>query len=249
MRAPALAALGVAAFAIFLVATIPARWVLREAEARSAGAFQLREATGTLWNGSAAGVVASSVGQVPLDRIEWSFRPERIFAAQLAFDVRASSGGMQLRGIAARSLERLHVDEASLEGPAGVATSWLPWLAPWRPDGRINGAARSVSFDGREWRGQATLEWRAASIALSEVRPLGDFRAELRGEGGPARVVLSTMEGPLRLAGQGTLDAGKLDLTGEARAEGPQAAALEPLLDLVGPRRPDGARSFEWHLR
>ena len=40
-----------------------------------------------------------------------------------------------------------------------------------------------------------------------------------------------------------------MTFSGEARGEGANAAALEPLLNLMGPRRPDGARSIEVRIR
>jgi general secretion pathway protein N len=61
-------------------------------------------------------------------------------------------------------------------------------------------------------------------------------------------VTLATLDGALRLAGTGTFTPpGALVFAGDARADGPSAAALEPLLNLLGPRRADGARTLEWH--
>jgi len=62
-------------------------------------------------------------------------------------------------------------------------------------------------------------------------------------------VTISTVEGPLRITGQGTLaPPARFSFTGEARAEGPQAAALEPLLGRMGPARADGSRALEWRM-
>jgi general secretion pathway protein N len=78
------------------------------------------------------------------------------------------------------------------------------------------------------------------------VRPLGSWRAEAAGEGPAIRFSLATLKGPLRLSGKGTLPVpGRLSFTGEARAEPGRERDLEPLLDLIGPRRPDGARAIE----
>jgi hypothetical protein len=57
-------------------------------------------------------------------------------------------------------------------------------------------------------------------------------------------VTLATIDGVLRLAAEGTWSAGHLALNGDARATGPDAAALEPVLDLLGPRRADGAHAL-----
>jgi len=50
----------------------------------------------------------------------------------------------------------------------------------------------------------------------------------------------------LKVSGQGTFTPpSKLSVSGEARGEGPNAKQLDALLDLMGPRRPDGARALE----
>jgi general secretion pathway protein N len=96
-------------------------------------------------------------------------------------------------------------------------------------------------------RGEARAEWKDATLALSPVRPLGTYRAELRGAGGPAKLTVTTVDGALRISGDGTLTApSRFAFSGEARGNGPQAQALEPLLDLLGPRRADGARALRW---
>jgi len=49
------------------------------------------------------------------------------------------------------------------------------------------------------------------------------------------------------VSGEGTLEAlARFAFSGEARGEGPDAAALTPLLDLLGPRRPDGSRALRF---
>jgi general secretion pathway protein N len=82
------------------------------------------------------------------------------------------------------------------------------------------------------------------------VRPLGSFKASLEAIEGPSRITVATIDGPLRINGQGTLAAtGAIVFTGEARADATQAAALEPLLAALGPRRPDGAYTLDWRSR
>jgi len=60
---------------------------------------------------------------------------------------------------------------------------------------------------------------------------------------------VTTIKGPLRVTGSGTASPSSgFTFKGEARGEGEAAKALEPLLDLMGPRRPDGARALELRL-
>jgi general secretion pathway protein N len=116
----------------------------------------------------------------------------------------------------------------------------------WQPAGTLAIESAQFSVDGRQARGNASAEWRDASLSLSTAQPVGSWRATLVAEGGPAKLMLTTVKGPLQLAGKGTLAPnGKLDFQGEARAEAGREKELDPLLDLIGPRRADGARTIE----
>ena len=249
MRAFGLAVLGVAAYGAFLAATLPASFAAARLEERAGGSLEVREASGTVWQGRAVANVATPAGPVALQRIEWRWLPARLVSARLAFEVTAGVANAEARGELARGLAAWEVREARLRGDAAAATAILPWLATWRPEGAIEARAGRLRWDGDAFEGDATVEWRNAAVALSTVKPLGDYRAELHG-GRPARVSVATLSGPFQVSGQGTWspEAG-LAFAGAARGEGEQARALEPLLDLVGPRRADGSRALEWRMR
>jgi hypothetical protein len=87
-------------------------------------------------------------------------------------------------------------------------------------------------------------------VSLSNVKPLGAYRLVAHGAGEVVALAISTLSGPLVLGGKGEARiAGGATFSGEARAEGTEAAQLEPLLNLMGPKRPDGARSIEVRIR
>lgn len=250
MRRVALAALGVAAYGVFLVASMPAAFLLERARAAQPGKFEVREAEGTAWSGRAQVDLVVPGGIVPVDRIAWRWRPARLAAGRLAFDIAAAASGVQARYEGARTLTRWEVRDLDVQADAAAMVAVLPWLAPWRPEGRVSIAAPHLTSDGAELRGTARVEWRAAAVGLSEVRPLGAYRADIQAEGHAGRFAVSTLEGPLRITGQGTLTPpARIAFSGEARAEGAQAPALEPLLNLLGPARPDGARALTWQAR
>lgn len=250
MRAGPLAVLGIAAYAAFLAATVPARFVARHAEGLSHGRLAMDDARGTLWNGQARAALATPTGRLALDRVEWRFLPARLLAGRIAFDVAAAAPGLEARFEAARSPGRWEARALDARASAAAIVAALPWIAAWRPEGTVVAASPGLSTDGADLRGEARIEWRGAALALSGVRPLGAYSADLRAQGAVAQVDVATLEGPLRLTGKATLALPtRLEFAGEARAEGPNAAALEPLLDLLGPRRPDGARTLRWIAR
>ena len=250
MRLPAIAALGVVAYGFFLVATMPAAFVLARAQDAQPGKFEVREAHGTAWHGSAKVTLNSPGGIVPVERLEWRLLPARLALGRIAFDIAAAAPGIEARYEGARSLTRWDVRNLDVRGAASAMAMVLPWLVPLRPEGTVAITSEKLSTDGRELRGDARIEWKGAAVGLSDVRPLGTYRADIRAEGHAGKVTVTTLEGRLRVTGQGTLTPPtRFDFTGEARAEAADAKALEPLLNLLGPERPDGARSLAWQAR
>ncbi len=245
LRIPALVALGIVAYIVFLVAAIPAGFVAEKL--RSAGMVELDDVSGTIWNGAARASVRLPTGMVTLDSVRWRLLPSRLIAGRVAYAVKAGAKGVDATMNVERALSVIEVRDLDARGDAQALAAFAPLLAGARPEGRVTITAPALAWDWKELRGEARAEWRAAASALSEVRPLGSYRAEVHATGGPAKVVVTTLEGPLRVSGQGVLTPpSRFTFSGEARAEGPGAAALEPLLNLMGPRRADGARALEW---
>ena len=247
MRWPAIAALGAAAYAVFLVATMPASFVVAKMP-RNEG-VALDEARGTFWNGSARATILASRPPVTLDRLAWRFAPSQLLAGRFAFDVEATDPRVSGRVRLSRGLDGRRADGIDVRADAALASAVLPLVAPWRPAGTVTVKGSRLDWDERDTvRGDAILEWQAASIALPGPRALGSYRVELKGDGGPMRATLTTLGGALALRGEGTVAPNALSFQGEARGQGPQAESVAPVLDLIGPRRPDGSRAFTLRL-
>lgn len=244
MRARTLAIVGIAAYAVFLVAMLPASFVARWIA--MPGVLELADAQGTLWNGHARAVA----GAAQLDDLRWRFQPARLAAGRLAFIVDGYGTGLEGHGRIDRGFGALEVRDLQVRGDAAALAAFAPLAAGWQPEGRLTLDAPAIAWDGRQARGSARLEWHDAAIALSAVRPLGSYRAEARADGGPAQLSVTTLDGPLQISGKGTFAApGTLAFTGEARALPAAQAALEPLLGLIGPRRADGAHAIDLRTR
>jgi general secretion pathway protein N len=245
MRIPAMAALGVGAFAVFLVALAPASFVAARVSA-AAPQVQFLETTGTAWHGAAQARIATPGGPFVLQSVQWRFAPARLIAGRLAFDVKVAATGLDATLQVARGLADWEIASLAAHANAGLAATLFPLAATWRPEGSVEVASERLAWNEREMRGVLNVDWKDAAVALSEVRPLGSYRIEVRGEGENAPLKVTTTRGALRISGQGKLTSpARLSFSGEARGEGDPAKALEPLLDLLGPRRPDGARSLE----
>ena len=246
MRAKAMAALGIAAYIVFLVFTTPASFLAARARAAAPGKLEMSEAQGSLWRGAARARIAAPGGHLIFDRIEWRFVPGRLIGGRIAFDLRAAGHGLIGRGQLARGFTRWELRDLSATGEVESLIPLAPIVATWRPEGTIEISSPAFEWNDNDARGDLRAEWKDAAVSISPLRPLGSYRLDAHAEGGPARLAIATIDGPLRISGQGTFTPpSKLTVSGEARAEGAQAKALEPLLDLMGPRRPDGARALE----
>lgn len=249
MRPGSLAILGIAAYSACLVAMMPARWAAERAM-RQAGRVALQDVQGTIWSGSARAAVGVYPGTFTVDRVEWSFLPSRLLRGRAAYDVAIRGAGFEARGELGRSFGAWTGRDLEARADAAVATVLAPWIGGWRPEGTVTAKAPSLDYAQPELRGRMRLEWTRAATALSEVRPLGAYRAELAAEGAAARISVTTQSGPLRVAGQGRITfPAQVTFSGEARGEGPSAPALEPLLGLMGARKADGSYAIEWRTR
>lgn len=237
--------LGLAAYAVFLLATLPARMVAATAAAASGGQVTLSQATGTLWNGAAHIDIATRTVALALDEVRWSFLPARLLSGRAAFSIEARTGALQAQCEAARSPMAWQVSDLRASGDASALAALFPLAAAWQPSGAIAIEAAQFSWDGERATGNATAEWRDAALSLSDARPLGTWRAQATADGPSIKVSLATTKGPLRLTGNGTLAIpGRVAFSGEARAEPGRERELEGLLNLLGPRRADGAHAL-----
>jgi general secretion pathway protein N len=250
MRTRSLAIAGIAAYAIFLAAMAPARWLAARLESAAPGRYAVSDVEGTLWKGSAKALVNAPAGSLVVDRAEWDFLPSRLLRGRLAFAIKLRGAGFDASYEAGRSLAGWGLRDLAIHADAALAAAALPLIARWRPEGQVSVTSPALDVDGSDVSGTVRVDVKGAATSLSAVKPLGSYRAEIAGEGPSGKLTVSTLEGPLRLAGQGRVEwSGRFQFKGEARGEGPHAKALEPLLEVLGPARPDGSRALDWQLR
>ncbi len=222
----------------------PAQWLASVVRQLSEGRVQLVEAQGTLWEGSA--YLALGSGSDSTTTLAWSqrlhwrlsplgltgwhlrLRPEREPQAwSWRLQWQPSGWGLQLSDVDWR-----------------LPTAWLAGLgAPWntvQADGVMRLRSQNwqwqAGLDAPAASGQITLNLEGFATRLSSLRPLGDYQLKLLGAPQP-RVELSTIQGHLRMSGQGQWHKGRLQFQGEAWADQPQdETALANLLGVLGPR-------------
>ena len=238
--------LGIAAYGAFLLATLPASILVKPVAQASGYGATLSDATGTVWRGSARVAIATRGIGFAVDEVRWRFRPLRLLAGQVAFAVEARAGTWQAQGEVARSPMSWRLSGFRAGGDASPLGTLHPLAVTWQPAGAVAVEAPDLSWDSERMTGEATIEWRDAALALSTARPLGSWRVVATGDGPAMKLSLATTKGPLRLSGNGTLArSGRITFAGEARAEPGRERELEAVLELLGPRRADGAHALE----
>jgi general secretion pathway protein N len=242
-----------------VVAWAPAAWLASAVSSATHQRLVLADARGTLWNGSARLILSPGPGsrdasELP-QRLGWTMRPGWI------------DGGPGLRLTldqsccikpAAPLTASFGLDRLSVRLPdATPEQPWIRWPAGWlsglgtpwntlAPDGVIAISAQGFVFEGRgaavNVSGVAQVELRDFSSRLAQVAPLGSYRMGLVGGGQTPQLILTTIQGPLQLSGQGSLGAKRAQFRGEATAAPGSEAALANLLNIIGRR--EGARSI-----
>jgi hypothetical protein len=237
------AALFIVAFAVTLLATIPARWAGAAIAHATEGQLRVVAASGSPWAGRGDLVVRVDRGEILLTGAAWRWLPGRLLAGELALKVRfdgTATGDV----IIARRLSGLALRDAEVSVPVATLAEGVGPLRNWSPGGTLVFRTDALDLGPRGAVGGAELLWQNASMAVS---PLGDFRCLLRAvPGAAAQLTVATLRGPLQLTAAGEVGkGGSLRLRGTASSEPAYRDRLGPLLLALGHDRGDGAVAFE----
>ena len=233
-----------------MVLTMPATFIGARASHAAGSQLRVSDAQGNLWSGSLRATLDTPGGPFALERVTWRFMPGEIARGRVAFDVAVDSRDARANAQLLRGFSDWEARGASARIDARALPLFYPVVAAWRPEGAVQVSTQEVRWNEREMQGSVNVEWRDASVALCDVRPLGTYRLTAQGVGDSVQLALSTIAGALTMSGKGEVKLPRATtFTGEARGEAASAAALEPLLNLMGPRRADGARAIEVRIR
>ncbi len=231
----------------------PARWLAWGLHQASQGQVQWLNPRGTVWNGSAQLLLSAGAGsldpQALPGRLHWTLAPTWTGARVDWHADCCMAEAARLTLQAGRDSLKLQVSDHASVWPAALLTGLG---APWntlQADGQLQLNTRSLQLNWAQGRlqvqGQAELHVQNLSLSLSPVKPIGSYRIHLSGtpEGTPTPgLLLSTLQGPLMLSGQGQWVGERLRFTGEASAQEGHESAFDNLLNILGRRQ--GARSL-----
>jgi general secretion pathway protein N len=239
---------GLAAYLVFLLATLPAAWLGYALERASGGALALGDARGTVWKGRGALAVRSSSGFRGVADIEWRCNPLSIFSGRLSVALSGTTPGADLKANVGVGLKSVRLQNVEARIPVTLLEQAVPIVSIWKPQGRVRLSADSFEIGPASVRGAATAEWSEAG--LSGVARIGDYRLQVTGTGDRAAVKLATLRGDLRINGDGGWSAAQprvVQLSGVAEAS-PERKDLEPLLTLLVGGGSGLSRQFGWMM-
>ena len=214
------------------------------------GRVRLADATGSIWNGRARWCWsmwprrprATAKSPMPCCRcpaclvpgsIRWNIRVLPLLIGQIQVHARHDSMNqpLEISGSFARprfsagSIRLPNVNLARLGSPWSTVQPTASLALSWEPFEIVDGQARGV----------AAIELRDVASALTPVRPLGAYRLDIDGRQPETTLKMSSLEGPLRLSGEGVFNPSHgLRFTAWAEVDESEREKLQSLVRLLG---------------
>ena len=234
---------GIGLYVASLIATVPAgmiEWLLpRLTDNR----IFLVQPEGGLWHGKARNLMVKMAdGELrSMGSVNWEILLLPLLKLELAAKVEVSDGQNNSSGIIAAGFGKLRLRQMRAALPVSLLSEFMPTWQTWRPNGALKLSTDEFTFSQQGVRGAAELEWRNASLSLSQVNPLGDYRVSIHGDQKIAQISVSTISGVLHLVGKGEwsqIDG--LSFRGTALGEPSKQAELRDFLRLLGSEQGNG---------
>ena len=243
---------GLVGLVLALLVFAPARWLAALVQQASGGHVVLAAPRGSFWQGSAQ--LEFSGGEGSRDAITlpgaltWRLRPTW---SGITMQLNAECCTQQQQPMrltvtpAGWGGVRLVVADSQSNWPAGLLVGLgTPWNT-LQVQGELVASSRGFTVQWVQGRlslaGRLQLDASRVSSRLSTLRPMGSYRLTLLG-GAASTLELNTLEGSLRLTGQGQWVGQRLRFEGEASATPESVDALSNLLNIIGRRK--GATSI-----
>jgi general secretion pathway protein N len=213
-------------FLVGLFAFAPASLMGYALARASGGTLSLAQTAGSVWQGSGVALLKNKARYQTLGSYRWHLN---LLSASL--QVHAGEAAPMTVRYAPFS-GRIDIDNLQLALPASAMEIAAPQLGPYQLQGTLAAHSDHVAVDATGVTGQITVNWLRAASGLSAIRPLGDYRILLQGNGAALDAQLSTLSGKLVLAGQGRFDkTNGMQVNGTAQAA--PGAAVEELTEML----------------
>ena len=234
---------GIGLYVASLIATAPAgmmEWMLPQL---THNRVLLVQPEGGFWHGKARNLMVKMAdgGLRSVGRVNWEILFLPLLKLELAAKVEVADEQNGSSGIIAAGFGKLRLHHMRAIFPASFLTEFMPTWQTWGPNGALKFSTDEFTISQQGVRGAAELEWRNASLGLSQINPLGDYRVSIRGEEKIAQINVSTISGVLHLVGKGEWSTSDgLSFRGTALGEPSRKAELRDFLRLLGSEQSNG---------
>ena len=234
---------GVGLYVASLIAIAPAglmEWMLPRL---TNNRILLVQPEGGLWHGKARNLMVKTAngGLRSMGSVNWEILFLPLLKLELAARVELADGQNNSSGIVAAGFGKLHLRQMRATLPVSILAEFIPTWQIWKPNGALNFRADEFTLSKQGVRGAAELEWRNASLGLSQVNPLGEYKVNVQGDQKLAQISVSTISGVLQLVGKGEWSESQgLSFRGAALGDPSKRDELRDFLRLLGSEQSNG---------
>ena len=236
--------LGVLAYSIFLVATVPAARAYPLLKS-SIAPLALYGLDGTLWSGRAD---TADLGAYRLGSLSWQAHPWKMLLGRLEFAWTAAKDSAQGSGVAARGLTgKFHLSATRARVPVAELSAQLPFL-PLQPGGVLRIELSKMQIDDNIIvAADGILAWENAAFVTPQPVNLGSLALTLVTDDSGIKGVLLDKGGALQAQGVLMLKPdGSYQFTGTLASRDPQQPQIQQSLAILGKPLPDGKIAVSW---
>lgn len=240
-------AIGLAAYALALMAGAPASLLDAGLQRISDDKLRIAEARGSLWSGSGLIEVRDPHGRAGVARsMVWRMLPTALLRGRLAYEIRLEETGAPFPVWLSPS--RLDLANTDISLPAAALALGVPRLAPLNLTGEIVLHIDSLAIGRTRTQGRVRLQWHNAGSAYTPISPLGDYELNLDSDGTTTQALLHTLRGPMQLDGLGSWrNGGNPDFRAVIRVLPQHQQQLGPLLRMIATERSAGEFELQLH--
>jgi general secretion pathway protein N len=237
MRVIGYVILGLLAYAVFVIATLPASQAIALLQQRLP-TMRAAGVTGTAWSGEAA---VLQLGNQNLQHVDWQIKPWSVVLGELEVDVVLDDA--DLAGSASLGLKpdgAVHLSNVNLRLDAGRFSALA--RTPVTLGGQFDLQLDSAALKGQQLNAATgQVRWQRAAVTAPVTQPLGEFVAQLSTTKDGIKAQIKDDGGPLQLNGSALLTPqGAYTFNGSVAVRDPQQQMLVQGLHAMGRPGPDG---------
>lgn len=236
-----------AGYALFLVATAPARLIVRVLRPSLPPALTFDAVHGSIWSGRAVLSVHHGVIHQPLTTVHFEFWPAALMHGEWGYAVQCQ-GPVHGHARIAAGRHQFIVTALGLSAPITALVPLWPPLTQWGLGGTLSVTSHRLQFGGGTAAGRGQLTLVQARVVSLPVAPLGNYVLAFAMTPRGLRYRLRTRQGQLQIRGAGHYrrTAGVVTFHGLIRGRG---LRLSGFMSSFGKTAAHGARAVTFTVR